>query len=334
MGMLKTDALNIVVALHSGAEQTQVPPWIKKHLQAALPDHKFTFIDNPDQVINSIGDADVYFGWRINWDIIAAGKRLQWIHTPRIGIEVLCNGEIRKPACPITYGIDSFSIPMAEHVIGLMIGLSRKFPLMMRLQSGQKWDSRALCLDEPPLTELYKKTVGIVGLGGIGRQVAKRAKAFDMNILGTKMHVEYVPFVDQVYQAGDFETMIQDCDYIIVTVPLTQKTVKLFQEPQFRIMKHSAYFINVSRGGIVEEHALIKALQERWILGAGLDVFETEPLDAGSPLWQMPQVMISPHCCGFSEFFWKRILSLFEDNIHRFVTGKSLRRQFVPERGY
>ncbi len=185
--------------------------------------------------------------------------------------------------------------------------------------------------------ELAERTLGIVGLGAIGRRIASLGKAFGMRVLATKRTVQEgatEPDVDQLYPIAQLHAMLSECDYVVLAVPLTPETEKLISEPELRAMRPDAYLVNIARGRVVDEKALLRALQEHWIAGAGLDVVEEEPLAPDNLLYSLPNVILTPHISGASVHYGKRLAALFADNLRRYRAGEPLRNLYDPARGY
>jgi phosphoglycerate dehydrogenase-like enzyme len=213
---------------------------------------------------------------------------------------------------------------------------NRSWPEMVHLQDKHVWP-RSTNWYKLKARELADQTLGIVGLGHIGRRIAQLGKAFGMRVLATRRRVqggEHEPDVDQVYPQEQLHTMLRQSDYVVLTVPLTQQTEKLIGEAELRAMQPHAYLVNIARGRVIDERMLIRALQEGWIGGAGLDVTEEEPLPPGSPFFSLPNVILTPHISGVSVHYDKRLAALFADNLIRYRTGEPLRNLYDPVRGY
>jgi phosphoglycerate dehydrogenase-like enzyme len=198
-------------------------------------------------------------------------------------------------------------------------------------------------------TELRGQTIGILGYGSIGREVARLAKAFGMKVLVTKRdgrHTEDHGFMlpdtgdpsgdlpDRIYPIEATRSLLTECDYVVVSLPLTEKTHHLIDEEMFRAMKPSAFFVNIGRGSIVHEEHLVKALKKGWIAGAGLDVFEQEPLPDDSPLWKLDNVIMTPHISGFTPDYDKRAMAVFAENLRRYLAGEQLLNVLDRQVGY
>lgn len=225
---------------------------------------------------------------------------------------------------------------ISEYVFGSMLMFNRNWPEMVRLQDRHVWPRSAKWYHLSG-RELADQTLAIIGLGHIGRRVAQLGRAFGMRVLATRRSVsegETDPDVDQLYPMERLHDVLRETDYVVLTAPLTSETEHLIGEAELRVMRPHAYLVNVSRGGVIDEAALIRALQEQWIAGAGLDVTKEEPLPADSPLFSMSNVILTPHISGVSVHYDQRLTALFADNLKRYRTGQPLRNQYDPQRGY
>jgi phosphoglycerate dehydrogenase-like enzyme len=219
--------------------------------------------------------------------------------------------------------------PLVEHVFALLLALVRRLHIAIRNQQERRWDrSRAVG------GEVRGMTVGVLGLGSIGAEVAAKATAFGMRVIGTKRTPGGVPHVDRVYPPEALHEVLAAADVVVVALPLTDETRGLLGEQEFRAMKPAGLLINIGRGPIVQEAALIRALQERWIGGAGLDVFEREPLPADSPLWAMEDVIITPHVSGGWPGYLDAAVPLFCENLARYLRSAPLLNLVDKSRGY
>jgi len=221
-----------------------------------------------------------------------------------------------------------------------MMMFNRSWPTMMKLQERHIWpnywtgETRKYELRE---RELSGRTLGIVGLGSIGRRIAQVGRALGMKVVATRFTVqggEPDPDADQVLPLRELQTLLSMSDYVVLAMPLTEESTKMIGEAELRAMKKDAYLVNIARGSVVDEEALIRALQEGWIGGAGLDVTEEEPLPKESPLYDMPNVILTPHISGGSERYAERFAELFADNLRRYRAGRELRNLVDTELGY
>jgi len=279
-----------------------------------------------------ITDTEILVAWGFNniRPFFPQAKNLRWIHALTAGVESLIFPETQASPVLISNSKGIHGIPMAEHVLGLMLSFTRRLPLLHQQQLQRQWKRP----DIDDLHEINGKTMAIVGLGSIGHEIAKKAKAMDMHVIAAKREMTQEPFVDHLYRPEQLLEMLSEADFVVVTLPLTDATQALFGEEQFAAMKSTAYFINVSRGGVVQEDKLIAALQANTIAGAGLDVFVEEPLPETSPFWELPNVLITPHLAAISPVYLDRALQLFAKNLARYLDGKPLPTLIDKERGY
>jgi phosphoglycerate dehydrogenase-like enzyme len=208
---------------------------------------------------------------------------------------------------------------------------------MVRLQDEHVW-ARSATWYHLGGRELAGQTLGIIGLGNIGRRIAQLGRAFGMRVLGTRRSIHYSgdqePDVDQSFPPEQLHELLRLSDYVVISVPLTRETVKLIGETELRIMRPNTYLVNIARGQVIDEQALIRALREGWIAGAGLDVTEEEPLPSESPLYSLPNVILTPHISGNSVHYDARLAALFADNLKRYRSGQQLKNRYEPSRGY
>ena len=211
------------------------------------------------------------------------------------------------------------------------------WPLMVRLQDEHKW-ARSASWYHLGGRELAGQTLGIIGLGHIGRRIAQLGHAFGMQVLGTRRSIhtskEQESEVDQSFLPEQLHELLPLCDYVVISVPLTRETEKLIGEAELRMMRSNTYLVNIARGRVIDEQALVRALREGWIAGAGLDVTEEEPLPSESPLYSMPNVILTPHISGNSVHYDARLAALFADNLKRYRSGQQLQNLYEPSRGY
>jgi phosphoglycerate dehydrogenase-like enzyme len=260
---------------------------------------------------------------------VSAAKNLQWIHVLSAGFDgILSLPEVcgRRMTITATKGIHG--LPIAEHTICMMLMFMRGFNLLRDRQLQKTW-KRHLEADE-----LAGKTIGIVGVGEIGKVMAEKCKLLGMKVLGTGPRPVQNPNLDNFYLIHDLEQMLAQCDFVELVCPLTAKTRGMIGEKQLRAMKPTAYLFNLARGPVVDHVALVHALKEGWIAGAGLDALDPEPLPQTSELWSMPNVIISPHMSAISPYYMIRAARVFADNLARFDQGKPLLYQFDWDRGY
>lgn len=279
-----------------------------------------------------IEDTEILVAWGFNdiRPIYDKAKQLRWIHALTAGVESLLFPATQKSPVLISNSKGIHGVPMAEHVLGMILCFTRRLHVLFLQQTLHEWKRPSI--DE--MHEINGKTMAIVGLGAIGHEIAKKAKALDMRVIAAKRQMTEEPFVDRLYRPEQLLEMLAEADFVVVTLPLTDETRNLFGRKEFAAMKPTAYFINVSRGGVVQEEELVAALQDKLIAGAGLDVFAAEPLPPVSPLWDLPNVLITPHLAAISPVYLDRALQLFAQNLSCFLDGKTLPTLIDKERGY
>ncbi len=259
-----------------------------------------------------------------------AAPRLKWIQLTSAGADRLLNSGFVEQGITVTTVSGLHATPIGEFVIGAMLMWAKGAPRTMRAQLRHEWARFAP-------TEFYGKTVGVVGLGNIGDEVARLAKAFGCRVLGTRRSATGrgpAPNVDLVLPAGDLHELLRESDYVAICVPLTPETGGLIGEAELRAMKPSAFLVNIARGPVIVEEALVRALREGWIAGAALDVFEREPLPPESPLWDLENAIVTPHVSGGTEIYNQRATEIFCDNLRRYLDGTAMRNVVDPARGY
>ena len=277
-------------------------------------------------------DCEILVAWGFNniQPIYGMAKNLRWIHALTAGVEFLLFPETQNSPVLISNSKGIHGIPMAEHVLGMMLSFTRRLPLLQQQQQKHLWQ-------RPPIDDLQEingKTMAVVGLGAIGREIARKAKAMDMRVVAAKREMTQEPFVDRLYRPEQLLEMLAEADFVVVALPLTDATNGLFGREQFAAMKTSAYFINVSRGAVVQEEPLLECLKAGRIAGAGLDVFVEEPLPETNPFWDLPNVIITPHLAAISPVYLDRAVKLFADNLSRYIADKPLLTPIDKIRGY
>ena len=287
---------------------------------------------------SALADAEIVCGFLpdTNWRELA--PHLRWLQNPGAGVDRLLGSSILAPDSGVIVttasGVHIYSI--SEYVFGSMLMFNRSWPQMVELQAKHIWphfDNNHQLRER----ELVDHTLGIIGLGSIGRRIAQLGRAFGMRILASRSSAkagDSDPDVDRLFPSHDLHEMLGLSDYLVIAVPLTPQTKHLIAEPELRAMTPHSYLVNIARGDVVDEAALIRALQEGWIGGAGLDVTSPEPLPPESPLYSLPNVILTPHISGASERYAERLGTLFVDNLHRYRSGQPLRNRVDSQRGY
>lgn len=277
-----------------------------------------------------------------------AAPNLRWVQCHYAGVDSLINHPIWDSGVVITSSSGIHATIITQYVFTQILYWAGRVSTWVNKQAREEWSKKRW--DDYLPTPIRTQTIGILGYGSIGREIARVAKTgFGMQVLATKFDAKrleddgfYLPgtgdphgeMVDRIYPAAATKSMVAECDYVVVTLPLTEATHHLVDEGVLRAMKPSSVLINVARGEIVNESDLVKALNRKWIAAAGLDVFETEPLPADSPLWKMDNVLITPHISGFTPHYDDLTTDVFVENLRRYLAGEPLLNVVNREQGY
>lgn len=309
------------------------PEDVRVKMLSRLPeDTRITVGTKPEPLLAAAAGADILLCVDAKRDflepVFAAAKRARWVHSNWSGVDQLLFPALVESPVAFTNARDMFSGALAEFAIAGMLYFAKRVPRMLADQAANRWAPF-------DMDRLEEATVGIIGYGGIGRAVAARARAFGMRVLAVQRHPDRSPGNGMVYRVFPPEAridMIACSDYLVLSAPLTPETRGMVGEAEIRAMKPEAVLINIGRGPVVDEPALIRALEENRIRGAALDVFANEPLPPGHPLFSMENVLLSPHCADRTAGWLERSMDIFFDNFERFRRGEPL-LSVVDKRG-
>lgn len=286
------------------------------------------------ETVAAVGDAEVYLGLGIPEAILEAGPRLRWVHTGTAGIGSWLTPSMLERDILFTNSAGVFGPPIAESVMAFLFHFARGLGVAHAVQREGRWDKTVFDGPDHGLRELAGSTVGIIGLGGIGREVAWRCRAMGASVIGLRRGSGAVEGVELLAGDDALATLLGRADYVVVTVPETPETVGLLDAEALALMKPDAVLVNVGRGRVVDEMALVAALEAGRPGGAALDVFATEPLPEGHPLWTAPNTVITPHMSAYSFRFWDRQLALILENVDRYMRGRPLVNVVDKRAGY
>jgi phosphoglycerate dehydrogenase-like enzyme len=282
-----------------------------------------------------LAKAHVLFAFNFPVEWVDRAPNLRWVQLASAGSDHMFSAGLftRKPGLLVTTASGVHEVPISEHIVGMVLYFSRGFDLAALNQAAHKWDRYR------PL-EAYGQTVCLVGYGAIARRAAALLKALGMRVVAVRASItepvagaEGEP-VERFYPAAALDEALAQAEYVVLAAPRTAQSEHMIGARQFAAMKRDAVLVNISRGALVDEAAMVEALRDGTIRGAGLDVFEEEPLPESSPLWDMPNVLITPHVSGVNPHYNSRVTELFRDNLARFIAGEPLRNQVIVERGY
>ena len=302
-------------------------------LRPLYPDIEFVHCATREGLREALAEADVFMGWATREDYLAAG-RLRWIQSPSSGVDhFLAIPELQEGETLLTSARGTHGACLAEHAMGMILAFTRGIREFVFQQQQHHWSNREF---RASMRELTGSTMGIVGLGTVGRAVAKRARAFDMRVIAVDMLPTEAPDgVERLDGLDGLPRLMAEADYVVVTVPYTDRTAGMIGADEIGCMKRTAMLVGISRGGVIDEDALAAALREGRLGAAALDVVSTEPLPADSPLWDAPNLLITPHVAGGTQFECDHIVDIFKENLARFTRGEKPRRNQVDKiRGF
>ena len=300
-------------------------------VRAIAPDVDFVVTTTREDMLREIEDADALFGHGATPELIHRAKRLRWIQTGNVGVEGMMFPELINSDIVLANARGTTAINIAEHVMALVLAFARTIHTLVKRQTEKVWERRV----NLPVLEIAGETLGILGLGSIGLETAKRAHAFDMRLLAVDpTQTEKPDYVESLWKTDRLHDMLRQSDFVAICCPLTPETQGMMGAAEFRAMKPTAFLINIARGKIVDETALIKTLQAGEIAGAGLDATDPEPVAQDNPLWEMDNVIITPHNAGQSPKAPRRVFELFCENLKHFIAGEPLINVVDKTRGY
>jgi phosphoglycerate dehydrogenase-like enzyme len=331
----KPSETKLVICVWHPFTEWRPKPVMAETIRRRWPEMRVLHLPNYDQLPVELPDTDIFVGYSLRAEQLTDAKKLKWIHSTAAGVKQLMYPELRDSGILVTNPSGVFSVPMAEHAMGLLLALARNFPDSVRQQDRARWSQQELWDKPQHLTELNGQVLLIVGYGSIGHEVAKRAKAFDMRVWGVsrsgkgdRTHLE------KLFSAARLLEALPEADYVLLCAPETSETEHLIGAAQLAKMKRGAKLINVGRGSLLDEVALIRALESGALGGAALDVAQTEPLPAESPLWKASNLMITPHTSAVSDRLWDRETALLMELLERWFDGRELFNRVDFSRGY
>ena len=312
------------------------PAWSMEEITSVFPDIDFVKLDSTGPILDEIRDADVLFAWKLTDRAFKAAKNLKWIHTGMSGMTWILIPPVVESDVLVSNSRGIHANTMGEHAMALILAFSRRLHDCMDFQRKAVWGRTEIYLRVPSFEELAGKTIGVVGFGAIGSEVARRARCFGMRVVGFKRDTSRRhEHADVLYVPERLDDILPEIDYLVISAPLTAETENMIGPAQLEKMKPTSVLINLARGEIVDQKALMEALEEDRIAGAGLDVFVPDPLPDGHPLFSTKNVILTPHISGTDPKLWRRVTDLFIENIRRFRDGRPLINQVEDKsKGY
>lgn len=296
-----------------------LPEAAESEIKKINPGLELNLIDSNRDYLPLLKQAEIVFGWP-KTELLKKAENLKWLHLPSAGVDRYANKEIyQNRDLMLTNSSGVYGKPIAEHVFSMIMAHNRNLIDYAYDKKEKKWQRKN------DIKDFFNSTVGILGLGDIGSTIAKRAKAWGAGVLALKRTMIEVPdYVDQIYLNDDLDKLLKRSDYLILTLPGTPETEGIIGRKELKMMKDTAFIVNIGRGSLIKQDELLEALKNNWIAGAGLDVTDPEPLPEDSELWELDNLILTPHTSGFSPTNDQRRFEIFKDNLQRYLNGQSL----------
>jgi D-2-hydroxyacid dehydrogenase (NADP+) len=325
--------VRVVVSVHDPPVWT-IPLHEVRRIADAAPGDDVVDARSPEERARAFAEADVLVATRISDAEAAGAGNVRWIHSTAVGVGTLMRPAIVAGEVVVTNSRGVHSEAVAEHAIALLLAVRRRLHVAAAGQAARQWVQDTLAAARTPV--LSASRVLVIGLGSIGARIAAMAAGLGMQVTGMRRQPELpAPAgVTAVVGPGQLAEVLPEADAVVLALPRTEVTRALFGEQEFRLMKPSAVLVNIARGRLIDDQALIQALERGQIAGAGLDAFQQEPLPSDSPLWGLPNVIITPHSAAFAGDYWRPAVDLFLDNLTRFKRGEPLLNVVDKDRGY
>ena len=330
--------MKVVLNFHLGQDvRIAVPEGTLATLRERFPELTFVGADDAEALAREAADAEVFYGFRFPAELVPKAPRLRWIQSASAGIEGNLSPPVVERGILLTNGSGIASTGIAEHVLGVMLAFCRNLHLAARLQREGRWDRPAVMAGAgTPIREFRGSRVAVLGLGPIGSAVAADSAALGAVVRGLRRSPpnKPPPPYEAVVGPDGLRDLLGWAHFVVLAVPHTPETERMIGAGEIGLMRPDAVLVNVARGSVVDQAALVDALRRGSIAGAGLDVFEEEPLPASSPLWALPNAILTPHIAGATPRYFERALELFVENLGRYLEGRPLRNLVDHALGY
>ena len=335
MNRTKPAETKLVICVWHPFTEWRPKPLMAEAIRKRWPEMRVVHLPDYDRLPEELPDTDIFVGYSLRAKQLKDAKKLKWIHSTAAGVAQLMYPELRDSEILVTNPSGVFSVPMAEHTMGVLLALARNFPDSVRQQDRAHWSQQELWDKPQHLSEVNGQVLLIVGYGSIGRELAKRAKAFEMRVWGvTRSGQGDAAHAERIFPAAKLHEALPEADYVVIAAPETAETKHLIGAAEIAKMKYGARVINVGRGSLLDEKALIGALETGALGGAAIDVAETEPLPTDSPLWKAPNLFITPHTSALSDRLWKRQAALLVELLERWFDEREMFNRVDLTRGY
>jgi phosphoglycerate dehydrogenase-like enzyme len=327
--------MNVLVAVYSAGPAWTLPRHYVEGLRRDFPQHTFVDAWDGETLRRLLPDADIAFSAAIDRDAFGSLPRLRWVQSPAVGVGGMLGPALVASAVVLTTARGVRARAIAEHVLGVTIALARQLPLVIRRQAAREWALNEIETSGRVVT-LEGRRMAIVGLGSIGVEVARVAAPFGMRVSAIRRRVQQLipASVEEVLPPERLFDLLARSDVVVLSAPLTADTQHLIDGRALDRIKRGALLVNVGRGKLLDDRAVVAALEDGRLGGAALDVFTKEPLDRDSPYWHLPNVIVTPHVAGSMEDYWTPLVRLFAENLRRFEAGKPLLNVVDKAAGY
>jgi phosphoglycerate dehydrogenase-like enzyme len=334
--MVKSSSMKLLIVVHNPLELWNMPAWFVERLSQEFPQLEIAHRSSFDGIEDDLRAAEILFAVSLRPEQFAAMGKLRWIHAPTAAVNQLLFAELANSDVVVTNSREVHGPAVAEHVMALIFALARKIPQAAAFQHRRIWGQESIWNDGVHPREIAGATLGLIGIGSIGRRVAQMASALGMRVIAAREHVEKgnPEGVQEVFAPSALDEMLRQSDYVVLAAPLIPATTHLMNAERLAAMKPEACLINVGRGAQLDEAALVEALRARRIAGAALDVFDSEPLPPDSPLWSVENLLITPHIASQTEKVWLRQFELFSENLRLYLQHQPLRFVVDKRKGY
>lgn len=327
--------MKILIVHYHPFELWQAPAWIRERLAHDYPQLQVVQLSSYDRVSEEIPETEIFIGWSLRAEQLATAPKLRWIHSPAAAVHQLMYPEMIASNVVITNAREVHGPVVAEHAMALTMALAKRLPQAARYQAKKEWAQEKMWRERPRPRELSGGTAVVIGMGSIGREFTRLAKALGMTVLAVRENPRKgTAGADEVYSPAQLHQVLPRAEYVLLCTPVTPATTHLMDAERLAMMKPDAYLINVGRGPLVDDAALIAALRQGVIAGAALDVFDEEPLPPESPFWTLDNVFITPHTAAVTEKLWERHYQLITENLNRFLAGRPLLYEVDKRSGY
>jgi phosphoglycerate dehydrogenase-like enzyme len=326
--------MRVLISIQQPVLQWQIPAAGVDTLRRRFPDIEFIHATTDDMRADALKTCDVAYTWILKSPELARAPNVKWVHTSAVAVETLCLNELFARGIVVSNTRGVQAVPIAEHVMAVVLALAKQLPFALANQREARWAQNEFT--DARLPWLMKgKTLGVIGVGTIGSEIAARANAFGMRVIAMRRRIgAAVDGIERIFGPENLYQFLSQCNVLVIAAPLTPQTLALLGAAQFAQLPKGAIVVNVGRARIIDTDALVDALKSGHLGGAALDVFPQEPLPAEHALWQTPNVILTPHTSGFRQGHWEEVIELFAENIERFQRGEPLKHRIDPDLGY